>query len=199
MAGLVEKENRGLPYLFFPFFLLLSGIVEFIGSRLSATYYNTNLLYNLFSLFEFLFYLLCFVCIFTGQRTKRTLLIIGFFYLALTLLNIFFYQGKDEFHTYTYMLGCILIVVFSAVYFNFLFRFPENNKLTKNPFFWIVTGLLFFYTCSFTLMGLSNFITRKFQYYTNLLFLVQDVLNVLLYTLFSIGCLCKINIRKLLA
>ena len=158
MAGLLDKENRGLPYSFFPFFLLLSGVVEFFGSKLSATYYNTSLLYNLFSLFEFVFYLLCFACIFTGRRTKTSILIIGVFYSAITLLNIFFYQGKDVFHTYTYMLGCIIIVVLSALYFYFLFRFPDNGSLTRNPFFWIVTGLLFF-------LHLFLYSNRPFKFY----------------------------------
>jgi hypothetical protein len=191
------KENRLPPLTFFPFFLLLTALIEYYGWRQSLKNHNTILLYNFFSLFEFIFYLLFFTYLFNKPVIKKIILLVTALYFAITIINIFLLQGINTFHTYTYILGCILIVVFSIVYFYLLFRFPETGKLTKNPFFWIVTGLMFFHTCSFSYMGLQNFITETMKQYNWELFFVQDILNVLLYTLFSIGFLCKINFRKL--
>jgi len=197
LLGLRLKENRTLPLVLFPFFLLLTAAVEYTGWKLSQTARHTLLLYNLFSCFEFVFYLFFFICI-VKKKTKKILFFVLPLYLIVTLLNIFFFEGKNGFHGYTYMLGCTLIVVFSISYFYFLFRFPETGRLVKNPFFWIGTALLFYYTCSFSLYGLQNYIIKTMTYYDKILEVTGDVLNVLLYTLFSVGFLCKINIRKLL-
>jgi len=196
ILGLLVKDNRIPVLISFSFFLFLSAVVESIGWKMSAKYYNTIALYNFFTLFEFIFYLFFFRSVFTSNRMKKMILIAIVFYAVCALLNIFFIQ-RGSFHTYTYVLGCILVVIFSIAYFYFLFRFPETGSLVRNPFFWIGIGLLFYYTCTFSLYGLENFITEKMKFYNKLLFLVSDLLNISLYTLFSIGFLCKINFRKL--
>ena len=175
----------------------MSVIVEIIGWQMALKSYHTVSLYNFFTLFEFLFYLLFFYLVFADKKMKRIVSLSALFYALCGLLNILFVH-KETFHSSTYVLGSVLIVTFSVVYFSYLFRFPESGSLVRNPFFWIVIGLLFYYTCSVSLYGLQNFITNTLPYYDNILTVTGDFLNVLLYTLFSIGFLCKINIRKLL-
>ena len=199
LIGMTKKENQHFPLLYFPFFLFLSSVVEFLGDYMSSNNGNNAPLYNFFSVFELTFYLFFFTYLFKQPFIRRAIRIVIPLYFVLTLMNIVFWQGVNNFHTYTYILGCILIVVLSIGYFYFLFRFPEPGKLTDNPYFWIVTGIMFFHACSFSYLGLMNFITKTMQQYTWVLFFVNDLLNVLLYTSFSIAFLWKINIRKSLA
>ncbi|MEO5637613.1 MAG: hypothetical protein ABIR15_10845 [Chitinophagaceae bacterium] len=199
LTGLaLVKEFRTPVLLCFSFFLLISFSVEYIGNDMSMRNKHTASLYNYFTLFEFIFYLFFFRALFTNPRIKKIILFSSIFYFIITLLNILFLQGRTTFHTYTYVLGCTLIVLFSIMYFYSLLKFPEKGTLTKNPFFWIVSGLMFYYTCTFSLYGLNNFIAETMQQYSKNLFLISDTLNLLLYTSFSIGFLCKINIPKLL-
>ena len=158
---------------------------------------NTILLYNVFTLFEFVFYLLFFRAVFSSKRMKKTILAATAGFCICWVLNIMFVQ-QGSFNSYTYVLGCILIVIFSIAYFYFLFRFPETGSLIKNPFFWIGIGLLFYYTCTIPVYGMQNFITVTVQHYNRILTFIEDILNIMLYSLFSIGFLCKINFRKLL-
>jgi len=192
-----SKNNRIPPLIFFPFFLLLSLLVEYYGGKLSNRNINTTGLYNFFTCFEFMFYIIFFMYLFPGANTKKKMILVMLLYFIITVLNIFFFQGRKVFHTYTYMLGCLIVVVLAILYFYYLLRFPETGTLTRNPYFWIVAGLMFFYTCTFTLFGLNNFIANTIRQYTENLFIIQDILNILLYTSFTIGFLCKINIRKL--
>jgi len=158
---------------------------------------NTVALYNFFTLFEFIFYLFFFRSVFSSSRMKKIIFIAIIAYLVCALVNISFVQ-KGNFHSYTYVLGCILVAIFSIAYFYFLFRFPDSGSLVKNPFFWVGIALLFYYTCTIPVYGMQNFITVTVKHYNTMLTRIEDFLNVLLYTLFSIGFLCKINFRKLL-
>ncbi|MEO5681520.1 MAG: hypothetical protein ABIQ88_02705 [Chitinophagaceae bacterium] len=191
------KENRKFPLVLFPGFLLITFIGEYYGIESSARNQNNTLFYNLFTWFEFVFYLFFFWSISRSGKIKRLNFFIMLFYLVITLLNIFFYQGIEQFHSYTYVLGCILVVVNAILYFYFLFRLPESVSLVRNPFFWIATGLMFYYTCTFSLFGLTNFIITN-GYYTTLLTIIGDILNILLYSLYVIAFLCRLNLRKLL-
>ncbi len=197
LIGLSAKVNRVPPLIFFPFFLLMTCVVEFLGDKLSLKDINTNLLYNFFSLFEFIFYLTFFWWLFKSAVIKKSVIAVMIFYTVITLLNIFFYQGKTGFHTYTYMLGCVIVVIFSVLYFSSLFRFPETGKLVHNPYFWIVTGVMFFDVCTFTFYGLNNFIAHTMRQYSWFLQFVSDILNILLYLSLTIGFLCRLRIRKL--
>lgn len=191
------KPNRIAPLIFFPFFLFLSFAVEYYGEKLSNRNINTTNLYNFFTFFEFVFYIVFFMYLFPGSATKKKMGVVLVIYFVVTAINIFFFQGRKVFHTYTYMLGCLIVVILSISYFYYLLRFPETGTLAKNPYFWIVAGLMFFYTCTFALFGLNNFIAETIRQYTANLFIIQDILNMLLYTSFTIGFLCKVNTRKL--
>jgi len=191
------KENRKMPLVLFPGFLLITFIGEYYGVQSSARNQNNLLFYNLFTLFEFVFYLFFFWLICRGRKVKRMNFLIMICYLVITLINIFFYQGRHDFHSYTYILGCILVVVNAIQYFYFLFRLPESVSLARNPFFWIAIGLMFYYTCTFSLYGLTNFIIEN-GYYNKLFTTIGDILNILLYSLYIIAFLCSINLRRLL-
>ncbi len=147
---------------------------------------------------EFTCYLFFLRYITSKLHLTRGILLTILLYIALSLLNFFFIQGASIFNTYTYILGSVLVVVLCVVYFNFLFRFARPGKLTAEPVFWIVTGLLFYYTCSLFVFGITNFVTRIPTRYYALMVFIGDFLNILLSILFSIGFLCKINFQKLL-
>jgi len=165
---------------------------------MAAHHHHTVTLYNFFTQAEFLFYLSFFRTLFTDPSVKKIVLGVILVYFLIAFVNITFIQGKESFQSHSYVLGCTLIVVSCIYYFYLLFRFPETGDLARNPNFWIVSGLMFYYTCTFSLYGMQNFITEKMTRYYPIIQFAEDLLNILLYTLFSIGFLCQINFRKLL-
>ncbi|MEO6314656.1 MAG: hypothetical protein ABIU63_15680 [Chitinophagaceae bacterium] len=195
IGAIFFKENRKIPLVLFPVFLIISFIGEYYGFQSSAKNQNNTLFYNLFSLFDFVFYLFFFFLIAKNRKIRNTIASVTVVYTAISLVNIFFYQGRDGFHSYTYVLGCILVVVNAILYFYFLFRMPETINLLRNPFFWIAAGLMFYYACTFSLFGLTNFIIQN-GYYNNILTTISDFLNILLYSLYIIAFLCRTNLRN---
>ncbi|HSJ69693.1 MAG TPA: hypothetical protein VK921_18570 [Anditalea sp.] len=68
------------------------------------------------------------------------------------LINALFFQNIiTHFQTNSYLIGGLLIIIFSGRFFYEIFSFqkyPEGNLLAI-PHFWIITGIFFFYTVSF--------------------------------------------------
>jgi len=174
----------------FPPFLLLTFGAELYGSYLSSKGKNNVPLYNFFSIIEFLFYFIILGRIISSDKIKRILRIIIVPFIILTVVNIVFVQGMKSFHTVTYAIGCLIIVSFCIYYFLELFKLRKSINLSKNPAFWICSGLLFFYCCGFPLYGLMN-------YWGTIKWVIQSfdgivtILNIFLYSLFTIAFLCS--------
>ena len=197
LTSLFTLNKNGNPYYlkYFSIFLLLTLVIE------SSSFYlwymgKTNAkLYSYFTIFEFSFYLFILRLIIENKRVRK---IIGYSlmsYLVVSLFNILFIQ-TEGFHSITYSLGCLLIVSFCIYYFFELFQSTHSVNLAREPAFWICSGLLFFYTCTFPLMGLWNHLHGLPGIILRNLFAVLQVLNVLLYSLFSIAFLCRIRFLK---
>ena len=192
-----SRSFKGEFYLkLFPPFLFIALVVESLGSYMASKGENNLVLYNIFTAFEFCFYLWLLGCIISNNKVKRIIKVAILVYVGAVVLNILFIQNITTVLTITYSLGCLLIVSFCIYYFLELFILPKSVKLKNNPAFWICFALLFFYCCSFPLIGLihywmniSKFLIRNFARIVNLL-------HILLYSLFTIAFLCRIRIRK---
>lgn len=199
LASLVIYLKPKTSYLylkFFPPFLLLTFCVELIGSYMLSIKENNVVLYNFFSTIEFCFYLLILSIIIISRKIKKIIWITTSLYTTLAVINIVFIQKIRTFHTITYSLGCLLIVIFCINYFLELFRNPKSEKLYLNPAFWICAALLFFYICGFPLYALIIYWDTEIpKIILNNLKGIFTILNISLYSLFTIAFLC-IRIKK---
>ena len=190
------KENRSHPYLkLFPPFLFLTLFIESYCSYLAYIDKNNTTIYNFFSTFEFCFYLFFISRIIISKTVRNVLYITSIAYALICCYNIVYILHYNAFHITTYAIGCLLVALACAYYFFELFQLPVKGKLQNNPAFWICTGLLFFYCCSFPLFGfikqwstISKLIVATFEN-------IMLILNIFLYSLFTIGFLC-IKTRK---
>ena len=182
--------------LFFPPFLLASTAIELWGYHLATTGRSNVFLYNFFSLSEFCFYFFIISLIITSGRVKRLIRLSTVLYAVAAVINILFIQGMKMIHTVTYSVGCLLVVVFCIYYFLELFRLPKSIKLHTNPAFWICSGLLFYYCCGFPLYGLFNYLMKISTLFVRNFYLIITILNIFLYSLFTIGFLCRLRSRK---
>jgi hypothetical protein len=194
-SSLLFRRNVPWYLKLFPFFLLITVIIEVIGWQLSIHGINATLLYNLFTTLEFEFYLFLLYNIIRNKRAKKVILYIICLYPILVILNIALVQ-VNTFHTVTYSFGCLLIVAVCIYFFFELFQLPKSIQLKREPAFWICSGLLFFYCCSFPLFGLLNFLHSVSGVIMRNLASIVMILNILLYSSFIVAFLCNFRFRK---
>jgi len=202
IASLSVYLEKGSPiYLkVFPLFLLLTFSVEMFARHLGLSGKSNLWLYNIFTAMEFGFYLYFFSAIYREPAAKSAALYAMIIYMVLALTNIFFIQGLNSYHTYTFMLGCVLILAFGAYYFFQLLKVPTSSQggsLTRIPAFWITAGLMVYYCCDLPVFGILNYMNKMLsRSTTNKLLVVYNFMNIILYSFFTVAFLCRIKIRK---
>ena len=191
------SRGRVARYLrLFPFFLLIALANEIVSWQLGLRNIHNIAFYNFFSVGAFVFYMYMLSEMIFSKLVKKWILYFAAAYAVGALYNILFIQGIDTFHTITYSIGCFMIVAVSIYYFLELFQRPRYVDLKKEPAFWIASGLLFFFACTPAIFGLINYIASIPDTNPETLFPLISILNVSLYSLFTIAFLCRINFKR---
>lgn len=183
----------------FSFYLLVTFFIDFIGGWRSDNGLPTVMLYNIYTTIQFVFLFWMLHCIIKGRRIKKILIHGLWLYPLLVFFNKLFLQDGQQFHSITYSLGGFLIVMITIIYFFELFQSDEPVNLIREPSFWICSGLLFYYACTFPLYALINFLQDPSNIIIKNLGSILAIVNILLYSSFIIAALCRIKTTKFLS
>ena len=178
-------------------FLAFDALAALLTTYLAYKSISTISIENVLTTIEFCFYIWVMKNILRSPLMEKvcTILLIGL--PILVLLNILLLQGFSNFHSITYAVGCLIIIFLSVYYFFELFRTQYAVRLLRDSGFWIASGLLFYYSVSFPLFVLANFMKSFPANLGNLIGIILSIINFILYSLFCIAFLCRIQIRKL--
>lgn len=195
-----NRNNKLLSY-FVPF-LFLTVVVELIGWRWGS---NADFvrrirygMYNIFTTVEFIFYTSLFYTHFKIKNLKRFTLFFIPLYIILVLINFLFIQGFNRtFHSYTFLIGSFFIVIFCCCsFYEAVLPDKIDDQLSKQPFFWICSGLLIYYLGSVIINALFDYLTSNDLRIEGIRIygIINNSLNVILYSSFCIAFfLCRDN------
>lgn len=197
LFSLLSYTRRPVPlYLrLLSFYLLFDFTVELFAGYQSWNQQNNLLLSSLSAIAAFCFYLYIVRGFIQRPKAKRIFLYFLLILPPIFAINVFLLQKSTVFQTITYSLGCLFVVASCIYYFWELFQNSYYVRLTREPAFWISSGLLFYYTVSFPIYGLINFISRDPQV-VKVIIIILDSVNILLYLSFVIAFLCRLKIKK---
>jgi hypothetical protein len=180
---------------YFSIFLLVNFLMETAVGYLAFSHINNLLSANLETTLVISFDIFLIREIVYRKSAKKVLFFIMVCYPLCALVDIFFIQ-VGAFHTVTYSLGCLLIVPACMYYFWELFQKSASEPLGRQPGFWICSGLLFYYCCTFPIYGFTRLMEALPAVIIQNLYIILDLVNILLYLSFSIAFLCRLKTRK---
>ncbi len=184
-----KKRNKLLLY-FIPF-LFLTLIIEFTGWWYLSKGIRNYAMYNVFTTLEFVYYSCLFYSQFKRKLFKDIVLLFIPLFIILVLCNMLFIQGFNRtFNTYTFLLGSFFVVIFCCCFF-YESVLPDkiDQQLSKQPFFWISSGLLIFYLGSVIINALFEYLRNNDLQAEGIRIygIINHSLNVILYSSFCIA------------
>ena len=191
----VYKYNKGLQI--FPLMTGLIVVVEAIVGILSRVYVtNPFWLYHFFIPVYACFMAYFFYHIIPEQKTRRILLVAVAAYVLTSLyLSFFFYQFTDFPGLSLNMSGFILISF--SMYALLTLESVHNIPIYKHPIAWICMGMIVFYTGTFFLNGVYNYlVVSKSQTRILIHSIINNGLNCFMYSCFTVGLICSHRLKK---
>jgi len=193
---LYRQETSDIYLRIFPIFLFVVTILVGLCSYFAYRHINNTSLFNLLTIFQCCFYFFILYRVIHNRIARNIALHLVWIYPLIATSYMVFLQRHGTFHSITYSLGGLLVVGITIFYFLELFQRPQSVNLTRNPDFWICSGLLFYFSCTFPLYGMSNYLETFPVFIVMNLGAIFNVLDILLYLSFSIAFLCRLRIRK---
>lgn len=180
----------------FPFFLLINACFDAATNYMALHNIQNTFIGNVNTLVVICYYLFLLSRIVHGGKARKGILISLVIFLLISIANFFLVQKPDAFISITYCLGSLLIVAACIYYFWELFQQPYSGPLGRQPAFWICSGLLFYFACTFPVYGATNLLKVLPMVILNNLLAILVSLNILLYLSFVIAFLCRVKTRK---
>lgn len=118
-------------------------------------------------------------------------------FILFCLIDVAWFESISAPNSYCFMLEAILLIGWSGYYLYQLLQRESYVPLRSIPEFWVGAGVLFFYAGAFFLMGLLNYLTKTDYALAKRLFFINHLLNIILYGLYSVGFLWKVEQVKL--
>lgn len=153
--------------------------------------------FNIQTVFEFYFFSYFFYQILRGSFSQGPIRIFVVLYPVILLTSFLTVQKYYVFHTYTYILGGLYLVILCLLYYRELYTAKEFKSLSTLPEFWIVTGLMVFTVGQLPYMILINYLNIDYSEVST--FFRQYILvtlNIVMYAMFTIGLLWSIRTQK---
>jgi hypothetical protein len=177
-------------------YISITILVEIIGWFYSVHRANNLVFYNFYLVMNFPYLIYLIRSFLVNKKVKKMLAWIAILYPIFATMNILLVQGLHNFNTYIFISGCILVVMACIFYFYERIKYPGPDSLLHDSTFWIATSLLFYYTCSLPLNGILNVISNMPFYVYKTIYLINVVINSVLYLLFSISFICNRIFRR---
>jgi hypothetical protein len=176
----------------------LTSLVEVLAATLAFGYHVPNTwLYNSFTLVEFWIYGYFYFRLAEGVIFRRILFGFLLIFPIFWLVTVFFLFGFNTWNSYVIIIGSFFSVLFALMYYYRIITAREILSLRILPEFWIATGMLIFYLGALPYFGTLNFLVKYHLEVAERLLIVLQVLDTLMYLLFSYGFLCRIiNTKK---
>jgi hypothetical protein len=132
--------------------IVMVAMLETYGTYSLINAINNLIFQNLiFTHLETLLLIFFFYLNFKKKKTKKVLLLCGILLAAWALMNSLFFQPITKiFQTYSLIPSAIVLILCCIHFFYLIIKDNQyqNENIVAIPSFWIVTAIMFFYSCS---------------------------------------------------
>ncbi|CAN5565111.1 hypothetical protein BH09BAC4_BH09BAC4_29740 [soil metagenome] len=196
LYALWHRRSLDGPFKWLFALICITWIVEAIGYWGLVTGRNSNVVFHIFQPTEYALLASFFAGYFAKTRTTQLAHVSIISFAIFCFIDALFIEKINAINSLSFSVEAILLILWCAYYFYALYKQDEVLHIRQIPEFWICTGILFFQTGAFFLMGLLNYLTRTSPDVATKLYNINHLLNILLYSLYTIGFVCKVGQKE---
>ena len=166
-------------------FVLISAVINQVAIYVSHYSTNTLYFYHGYAVVEFTMLSAFYSCFFITRYKKLIWFIVLLFVIA-CIINIIYFQHKEEYNSYTRTLGALIIVIYSLLLSYRHFNLSQGSWASSG-INWFNTGILLYYASSAIMFAFFNYIIRMPLPIFDAIWGTHCALLAIEYTFFAIG------------
>lgn len=175
---------------------VLNFFVDFAGHITRYFDIKNHWLYNIFFWIQYLS--LAFLY-YKQIQSGPIHMVIRVFFAAFPLLVLTqcITSGIQDLQTIVVVAGGSFMIFISAAYFRQLYVSDENERITRDPWFWFSFGLIIHFGCTVPFLGMLNYLYKHYPEFTRFYYLYfSNTFTILLNILVIAGFLCRRDYQK---
>ena len=172
----LDKASRILLFL-----MLFTFINESIADYFIAKYNNSNVIYGLFNPIQLLFIAAYYNYSTSAFKENNIALYIGMVGAVFGFVNYIWIQTPFKMNNFFLLLESLIVIALSLYAFYRLLLEDESLVLTRLSHFWLTSIQLFFWTATFFIWGLYNYMTVTLGIGAQLIHTVLLSVNIIYY------------------
>ncbi len=192
---LVFKYQNG--FMLFPWVMGLTVVTEMLTATL-AYGFNTNpfIVYHFYAPIHFTLMACFFYQLVDSKSIKKIIQASIVVYIVTSIsLTLLFYEFTDFPGLMANMTGLLLILI--SLYVLLTLEPIYNVSIYKHPVAWVCVGMIVFYTGTFFLNGIYNYlIVTKSPNRILIHSVINNGLNCFMYSCFIVGLICSHRLKK---
>jgi len=154
-------------------------LVDIVGLLLAQSGTNNMPLFHIITFVELLIFTSLYAKDAIGFR-RNLILFLGSGGLLFLIVNVFVNEGILEFNSSARFVQALIILSFTVIWFIEVFQNLREESLTKDPIFFVTSGVLIYFTGSAVIFGLYNELLQSQIELLKMLWDVHAVLNIIL-------------------
>lgn len=167
--------------------LILIAILAIYSASLWISSKNNLPVLHIYTMIEFSTIMFFYQIVFKNAIDKVWFIVLISGFLIFCLINAFFIQKWHIFNTYPRTLESIIIISTSLFYYYKITKQTLYIQIEKSATFWINTGFFIYFSGSFLLFMLSNYILPLSLKFNMIVWQLHAFLSCVLYCLIFIG------------
>ncbi|MEP0266025.1 hypothetical protein [Dokdonia sp.] len=189
ILSIIKWKSMDTPQRWFAILLWSIVIISFSGRLWTIQTQESNLpFFYIYILIEYLILLHFFRILLKIKNSSWLFLTVGF--TITWCINICTGKGWWAFPDYIHALEAIIIITLVILWFIKMLKEKTIAQPYKTFEFWICAGLLIFFSGNFLLFVFPKFILNTGNEVFLAIWKVNNILNILLYSIYTIALLC---------
>lgn len=187
LAGLYRFRylNTGLRWLLA--FVIFGQLTEIAARMVVIMGYQNIPLMHLYVPVKFILFSMVYRYYLDGFVNRYVIMTVAVLFVLFSVVNSLFIQSIHEYNSYVRAIGAFILAVYALLWFMKTLKNLNIPRLRDEPFVWINTGAIFYFSGSFFVFILSKLILAQSVSLMAKAFWISSSLLILFYLLIAVG------------
>lgn len=167
-------------------YVSVSFVIEMVNLGLTESGINNMFVFRFFTIIEFILISFFYSIFFRKYLRPGYIFLFIAVFLGVAFID-YKINGLNAIDNYSSSVSALFVSLYALISFFYIMRKLIFENILSEPFFWVNSGVLFYFSGNLLVFAFCNYVNTYQQSYSNALWAIPQFLNIFFNILISIG------------